>query len=84
MGQGRAVMLLYGLLNNRVEIHARALDLWSTAISKPGLTTVIPGGGEIVVEHGQRHAVLIVSLTISFPRESDFSRSFRIYRTIEG
>lgn len=34
-------------------------------------------GGEIVVEHGQRHAVLIVSLTISFPRESDFSRSFR-------
>ena len=46
MGQGRAVMLLYGLLNNRVEIHARALDLWSTAISKPGLTTVIPGGGD--------------------------------------
>lgn len=37
-------------------------------------------GGEIVVEHGQRHAVLIVSLTISFPRESDFSRSFRRYR----
>lgn len=70
-------MLLYGLLNNRVEIHARALDLWSTAISKPGLTTFSSSWGAgreergSVVEHGERDKTRV---------NRNFLRRFRPFR----
>lgn len=55
---------------------ARALDLWSTAISRPkGFMTFSSSQGRegegIIVQHGDRALIVNFSLTISFLRESD-------------
>lgn len=80
-------MLLYGLLNNRVEIHARALDLWSTAISKPGLTTFSSSWGAGRREEASSNmanATRRVLIEISFDDFVHFANRIERYRTIEG